>query len=114
MLLLLLHVSSPRPVMSDNPPVFLLSSSGLYIIFTLSSVLMCFLEGLMHIRKKYSFNLYFNLYLTFIFYDKLPETGGVFVFFFSIPPFGRANVKDVHLNVGEKKCILSHSAFFYV
>lgn len=29
-----------------------------------------------------------------------------------IPYFGRANVKDVHLNVWGGGCILSHSAFF--
>lgn len=71
--------SSTFPVESfeKNPPP-LLWSSGLYIIFILSNVLVCFLEGLMHMRKKNP--IYFNLYLIFIFYNKLQETG---VFFFS-------------------------------
>lgn len=62
-----------------------------------SNVLVCFLEGLIHMRKKN--HIYFNLYLIFIFYNKLPETGVVVFCLHEIPKFGRANVKDVHLNV---------------
>lgn len=67
----------PLESFQKKPPP-LLWSSGLYIIFILSNVLVCFLEGLMHMRKKKS--IYFNRYLIFIFYNKLPETGGFFVF----------------------------------
>lgn len=59
-----------------NPP----PSSGVLDCTSSSSFLMfwcVFLKGLCIWEKK---SIYFNRYLIFIFYNKLPETGGFFVF----------------------------------
>lgn len=80
-----------------------LSPLEFWIVHHLHPLLMflvCFLEGLMHMRKKN--RIYFNLYLIFIFYNKLPETGVFFVFIRS-QILGEPMFKDVHLNVGGKK-----------
>lgn len=112
-----LFSSSTFPIHSfqmEAPSLSPLSSGALDCTSSFSFLMFwcVFLKGLCIWEKK---NLiYFNLYLIFIFYNELPETG-VFSFCFilhPIPNFGRANVKYVHLNVGGEKRILSHSAFF--